>query len=667
MDSVIEAGFRWLGTKPEDFFLRQPFYGKRFADSIETQGRMAAESGPISLWDWNRMERNAHLRALSDTKSVLYTLDRRTVLGRYWEKFMPFVSATQNAVTVGGRLTYMRPAIVPFAVHAWQVPDTVGLVDQNGKIMIPIPHKLIPDWFEEWAGLDNQKYWTISPDQLNLFLPMSQTLGPIPQLGPWIGMPADFMMKHNLFGLSANPPEWWQNVAGKEAAQGTWDFAMSLIYGDSAPSKSAVGWEQVLPAAWREAVYRVLGPGSSAAYDLEWQNQMRAEVLKYIAGERPNMPDPEEINNRTNGNQIVRIFQRVFAAFVPQNYGVTEPLQDAVNAIEADMRVNPDKPEYLNADGTRKQSGDVIRGLFGDELAAVGNLSVSTPTGGMMSNSVSVEIAQKYGPMIGRIGDDLDAQNQLSVLGMLSVGSEDAQYDKVARAWQMNNRIPGTNKNWYETKTPQASWLQSTTSAGWAAWDAFDTSMQARMRELGITSIRSSKASEFRQRRADWIAQARVNPAFEGWYDDFYNGASARTNMSIKLLQTATQDRNWVEGHADNEVWRAGGIAANYLAARDWVVGTIEQRKQMDPDAGGINSSRNSDVREYWDAIRSKFIQQSPSWATVATRYLSADDDPQQPSVVLTPPQDQLIPSMSGGSPGMSDQFMQDALEIGVG
>ena len=59
----------------------------------------------------------------------------------------------------------------------------------------------------------------------------------------------------------------------------------------------------------------------------------------------------------TNGNQIVRIFQRVFAAFVPQNYGLTEPLQDAVNAIEADMRTNPTKPESRQRKSAPRTTG----------------------------------------------------------------------------------------------------------------------------------------------------------------------------------------------------------------------------------------------------------------------------------------------------------------------
>jgi hypothetical protein len=132
--------FKFLGTIPEDAVTRGPFYAGRYkaarddmiemylirtgqADKIRRGKRQAAPGGrehggtieqdefKIPAGEFSRIEYQAHRRALADTREWMYTIERRTKLGKYGEWLYPFISATQNSVTVA------VPAAVASAVH----------------------------------------------------------------------------------------------------------------------------------------------------------------------------------------------------------------------------------------------------------------------------------------------------------------------------------------------------------------------------------------------------------------------------------------------------------------------------------------------------------------------------------------------------------------------
>ena len=89
MDSwrtLSQKAFRFIGTNVEDSLVRGPFYAKRYAtvqDELLTslKSQFADEDSiPLELLDG--VQRVAHRRALKDTKAFLYTIDRRTNLGK---------------------------------------------------------------------------------------------------------------------------------------------------------------------------------------------------------------------------------------------------------------------------------------------------------------------------------------------------------------------------------------------------------------------------------------------------------------------------------------------------------------------------------------------------------------------------------------------------------
>lgn len=330
----VGKAFEWLGTIPENALVRTPFYGRRYRDTVLTLRRNLQEQygdRPIPLSEVNRVIRNAHRQALRDTKSTLYTIERRTKLGAYGEYVFPFISATQNSVTALGRLVYNDPSIPGILALIWSAPNRAGLEDEQGNIRIMIPQDKLPKGMLEAVGLQNMTEIKFAKGQLNVIFPETG-YGFVPRPGPLVAATSSELMKHGFFGYSVEAPDLLQSLFGKETANGVWEQYKSYIYGEQGGVSSVpLSLNMLLPPAGEKVRQMIAGIGSSKEYAYWYNGIYMSEMAKYQANLRDE-PTADEITKMTNNFQMLRIIANL-TAFTPPQYDMAiTPLVDAIRA-----------------------------------------------------------------------------------------------------------------------------------------------------------------------------------------------------------------------------------------------------------------------------------------------------------------------------------------------
>jgi hypothetical protein len=116
------------------------------------------------------------------------------------------------------------------------------------------------------------------------------------------------------------------------------------------------------------------------------------------------------------------------------------------------------------------------------------------------------------------------------------------------------------------------------------------------------------------------IAKLRDNPLYSGWYQDYEQFGSTRTQGAVRLMQQALSNQEFIDDHADSTVWQA---AYQYLQYRSQVMDALASR------SNGINNSDNEDIRVFWDNRRQELINKYEGWGTFSNRFLNGDEDPE--------------------------------------
>ena len=602
---IANTGMKWLGTIPEDAFVRAPFYGRQYQETLKdliatVQAQTPGDFIPVA--EIEKLQRVAHRRALKNTKDYLYTIDRRTRLGNVGEYMFPFISAAQNSVTTAGRLIWNDPSIVGVALLLWNAPDRMGIVDEEGNIVIPIPHEFIPDGIEARFGLDNLRNIKVSKSALNVFMPETG-FGIIPRPGPLAVVPINEFMKRSIM-ISPESPQVMRTMFGKDAADTIWNITKDYIFGEEG-SLTPDSADLVLPPWMAKIKQFAQGEGSSRQYAYYYNLQLRTEIAKYAAGYRDTFPDKGEIQQRTDGLYFLRFLANVAAFTPPQYESMMDPLVNAVRMY--DQAYGPDANRMLNEN-------------FGNILLMLGDWSNSKNVAGMPAYANSVEAARKYSNIITDVAPGLSDSGNLSVLSMLVNSDPNAFYDGTAYGWQMSNQIPGVSEYFREMQTPEEALAQAQRNAGWTEFISRMDYLDALLQQRGLTSYRSAGAEDLREMKNQTIAQLRDNPMYAGWFQDYEAYGSTRTEGALRLMQRALSDEQFVQDNADSEIWQA---AYQYLQYRDMTMQMLQQ------SGAGINNKNNQYIREFWDNRRQELINKYDGWGTFVNRFLNGDEDPQ--------------------------------------
>jgi hypothetical protein len=612
--TITEFGFKHIGTMPEDALVRGPFYAKQYQkfvdDGLELLRQQYKDTDFIPLDRINALEINAHRRALKDTKEFLYTIDRRTNLGRYGEWIFPFISATQNSVVTLGKLTRRDPQTVGLITALWRAPNEAGWEDEDGNLIIPLPKDLIPDGVENFFGLEGITNIKIPKSGLNVLFPETG-FAFAPRPGPLVQASASQLMKSGYL-ISVEPPPAFNAFFGEENATAIWTGFKDYVFGEeNGISPNFLSLDKLLPPAANRVFQRLAGD-SSPQYAYQYALQARTEDLRWRAGERETYPTNQEIIDRTNGQFTLRILGNLLA-FTPPDYEYAiQPLIEMQRIYDQEYQL----------DGPMRFSEN-----FGNETLILSNTDTTKNVGGALSNMKAVGNIRKYSDLISglspRLGDDL------SILGIIvNDKAADAEYDPSAYRWLSQEEIPGASKNWRELLSGPESMRESQRTAGWVEFTKFMGSLDAMLEERGLSSYRVKAAEDLNSFRKEKIAMMKEDPMYEGWRIDYEDIGAGKAEKTLMVLNSALNNQEFMKDKGDSGMWQN---AALYLEGRNQTMAALDNNGQP------LTDEYKDAILTEWDEFRQSLKSRDNDWTAIANRYLGNDDDPsnQQSTVSL--------------------------------
>lgn len=615
------TGMKWLGTYPEDAFVRVPFYGKRYNDTLYEMintHQSSIGNDMISMREYNDIMQQAHLRALKDTKEWMFTIERRTNLGTYGEVAVPFISAMQNSITTVGGLIWRDPSVAVYMSLAARAPSRADITDQHGNIVIPIPHDWIPDGVEETLGITNTLNAYFGMNQLNLIASQFDS-GVFFQFGPLVTIPAAALVESSgLFGASLiYPPDWLSDLVGEEITTGAWDTMKLYLFGgykdDLGRTQIAKpmtgGIEALFPATLRRFVQYFQKNGNDQYARIYVQNQ-KTEWAKYRNGLRQEPPTKDEILNLTNNLTIIQLAANALFGFPPRYEFAMQPLVD-------------DYQNMQNESVDKEAADTLFIAKYGSDLLSARNLGLSRSTINAPVTPSMVKESQMYAPLIESLSPDLEKSGALDSLSVLFVKDEESVYDGTVALWQENNPIPGLKQTYKPTPTPEQIEADDNKSAGWEIWLRARERFDLRAAQKGFSTV--EQWPDLLAEQDAFKANMAEDPKYQGWWIDYKDAMSERTAGTIQVFQKALAYPPFVENNKNNPVWKA---AYEYLEARAYVVNELEASGST-----SIKSARNTGLKDWWDTFRAGLKNSYTGWDVLSNRYLDGDDNPAFPGV----------------------------------
>jgi len=642
--------FKYLGSMPEDAVTRGGFYNAQYktarnilierhlinsgqadklrkgkarsASNAEQGNTLAHDSFKISSEDLNRIQIQAHRQALKDTREWMYTIERRTNLGKYGEWIFPFISATQNSATVTGKLLYKEPWLAPMIADLWRMPNRLGIEDENGNLTLPMPM----DWltkslqdnvdFPVIGGiLDTKDMLTIPKDGLNVWMPETG-FGIVPRPTPWVQVSASELMKANAFPVET--PQAIKSIFGEENGNEFYGLFKDYIFGEGqGASTKLFSWDKLIPAHGQK--FFQSRDELSEQYGYQYALHMHTQNMRWRAGERDEAPSPEEINKRvTNSFWFSLLGNQGFPTPLTPFPILTRPqIQTPQAALqEVYKQLQQANPLTANMEMDR---------MFGDWGMEAALTKVTKNVGGGNPNPQTVSDSKTLEPLIREVAPNV-GEKDLGVLGILVNNRRPAEeYDQGAYNWQKTGVIPGTNREWREVQSPQEANAERQKLVGWTVYRKAIDQLDGQLRSAGLTSYELKAAAPYKAAKERLVANMMANPDYAGWIVDFQDRGGSKTQSAVRVLESAVSNddfRNLLIG--DNKEGLLG-IMDEYVTMRRNLLTVLEQ------SGHSIEHDSNLQWKIGWDAMRTKWRTQDERWAEIDSLYLSGDSNPQAP------------------------------------
>ncbi len=642
---VVSKLFHYIGTVPEDAITRNQFYAKRFKQTrnmlIESyirqefpdvkikrnvfdrfgnkvdEGMSLSEDIKIPTAELQSIMETAHSQALFDTRRYLYTVERRTNLGKHFEAVSPFISSQQNTWQALAKIAWRNPWQVPLVANLWSMPYQNGSVDENGNLQVSMP----ATWLADKLDLLVEGAFTVIPmNSLNVWSPDSGFGGVIPRPGPIVTWTASEILRNSWLGLSPSTPDAMVAIMGKEQADATWGTMKDFVFGtDFGVSSRTLSWDVWVPP-WIRYILDARSEFSDA-YARHYSLEGAQRTLIAQANGEPE-PTAKEIAEATTNKLL---FYAAGAFGLTGGLGrldIKSPIADeAMKVLQTYLKADGEK----NPDGTYKidpgQAYSRFEALVGPEIMRVAVGGMSDSIGGAGPYDDTVADIRALDPTIRKLTESGILGGQLEILDILvnnnTMGDD---YSSDADRWLKNTNIGSAGEMWKQARSGTDARVQADVSVGWTEYQKFQHEQDARMFDMGIDNIQKAAAAPLREKKRIWLENMRdSNPA---WYAEYEDGAEKRIAAVVSTLETITQDETFVQRMYDTG---NGDLIASMRDYVYWRRQAVILQKQSGYTWG---SPINQPLREEWAARQQMLAQKNVRWAEIFTRWLNNDEEP---------------------------------------
>lgn len=642
--------FKYLGQIPEDAITRGGFYNMQFKAArnnlIETYlrrtGQEAALKGrrsrgasnreqgmtlnhdefSIPQNELNRIFYQAHRQALKDTREWMYTIERRTNLGKYGEWIFPFISATQNSATVAGKLLFKEPWLAPMIIDLWKLPNRLGVEDEDGNILLPVPFDWVRKTLQDNPNipviggvLDSADSIRIPKDGINVFMPETG-FGIAPRPTPWVQVGASELMKANMFPVET--PAILQSMFGEKGGDDFYKTFRDWVFGEEqGASATFMSLDKLSPAYFQKLVQS--RSELSAQYGYQFSLHMNTQLMRFRGGERDTAPTEEEIHKRTTNSLWFALAGNVGIPTPLTPYPIiTRPMVDNPITLLQDVYQRFQQADPLTANLNMDR-------MFGEGMLDVAMTKVTRNIGGANPTPETVSDIETLAPLIRSITPDL-GQNDMGVLGIL-VNNRRAPsaFEQSAYNWQRAAKIPGTNQEWRQVQSPEEATAERQRITGWTIYNQAIDRLDAMMKSAGITSYESVAGRPYKEAKNRLQENMLSNPDYAGWIVDFQDRGGSKTLSAVRVMEAAVQDDTFRNLMISSGKERLYGIMNEYVSNRRLLLQALE-------DSGhSIEHDSNVVLKIAWDSMRLKWRNEDERWAEIDSLYLSGDSNPQSP------------------------------------
>lgn len=143
----VNSIFKYLGTVPEDNFVRFPFYRTVYRNEVRRRVRLITDAGKDPTKYEQQILTVARQEAYKQTMERLYSIERYTDLGQAMQYLSPFYMAGQNSARFWAGAVTRKPETMVNALKIWNIPNSMGVVydDEGNRIAYDTP----------WTAEDN--------------------------------------------------------------------------------------------------------------------------------------------------------------------------------------------------------------------------------------------------------------------------------------------------------------------------------------------------------------------------------------------------------------------------------------------------------------------------------------------------------------------------------
>jgi len=213
--SGVNLFFKYLGSLPEDVFLRHPLYRSIYRNEIRSLSNLVQSQGKeLTSELLESLARQAHVRANKVVTETLYTVERFTTPAEFFRYASPFWMAQQNSAKFWLGESIKNPRLPYLGLLGWNsVNEALTVRDSDeynrraGGNALPVNTGeqiwvTLPSKVAKAMGIKDMNILKISKDSANLVAQGAIPL--LPGLGSPIQVPASILVK-SLVGKDFDP------------------------------------------------------------------------------------------------------------------------------------------------------------------------------------------------------------------------------------------------------------------------------------------------------------------------------------------------------------------------------------------------------------------------------------------------------------------------------
>lgn len=590
----VGAIYKVLGTIPENYMVRHPFYNHMWITETERLMQMAQAQG-VNITDAVklRIDKSAHRFALKETRSVLYTIERYSNPSVVLRWIMPFFPAIENTIKVWTQIAWNDWSVVARANLIWNAPNATGMViDSEGK---PVPPGApfgsdqfirLPQGFRE--ALSKYMPGGMVPDipkgSLNVVLQGEAPI--IPGVGPSVTVPVSMIV--------AAKPDLEETLT---------EFLGEDIYKTIVPfgRPNQDPLDLILPATLNR-VRTTLNEDSAEFKNSVlqiWRDEMTA-CLERGAVEECKVT-PEQAIEKARDYWMMRTW---WNALAPVAARFTSKYDFYTNKYREYVT------EYGWEEGQRKYDQE-----FG-ETYRLYKQSLTEGTTGFSPDQQAYKMLKDNESLWNEIVADDPALGQL-ITNPVSRGEfSPAVYEYI----QGRPISPGSNVLFRASQSVPEFERAANINAGWSAFTNTRAIIDEMLASRGLTDINDDGAEDIKDAYNQWLAQQEIDNS--DWYDEWDNRRSTdKTRTTIRGLTLMVNDDKFMRSNPHPRMW---ALVEEYLDGRETIVDLLQTRK----DEGGSNlltAKSNADIADAWAQYTKKLVDSDTDFAALFDRWLEFD------------------------------------------